>query len=255
MFFILSKILVYLIMPLTIVVVLLVLSIVLRNQRWKKRAFWSAVILLYFFSNDFIANEVMNAWEMPTKPISSMRKYKLGIVLTGTTISPDQPNDRIYFSRGADRVIHTVQLYKLGIIEKILVSGGTGRLVKAEDPEADKYKSAMMTMGVVAEDIILENKTRNTAESASAVKIMLNSMDINVKDCLLITSAFHMRRSLGCYRKVGLDIDNFTTDFYAHPRSFYPDGLLLPQYEAIHMWSKLSKEWVGYIAYKMAGYI
>jgi uncharacterized SAM-binding protein YcdF (DUF218 family) len=231
------------------------LSILLKHPKWKKRSFWAGIVLLYLFSNDFIANEVITAWEIPTKPISSLKNYEMGIVLTGTTTTPDQPNDRVYFARGADRVTHTVQLYKQGVIKKVLISGGTGRLVNIHDPEADKYKAAMIMMGVSANDIILENQTRNTAESAKAVKVMLDSMNIDVKDCMLITSAFHMRRSLGCYRKAGLDIDNFTTDFYSHPRAFYIDGLLLPQYDALQIWNKLVKEWVGYIAYKLAGYI
>jgi uncharacterized SAM-binding protein YcdF (DUF218 family) len=255
MFFILSKILTYLIMPLTIVFVLLTLSIVLRNPRWKKRTLLAGFLLMYFFSNDFVANEVMGAWELPATPYSNMKKYKVGIVLTGTTISGLQPADRVYSHRGADRVIHTVQLYKLGLIEKIIISGGTGRILENDDPEADKYKALMLTMGVSEDAIILENKTRNTAESATAVKNILEKLEYNTQDCVLITSAFHMRRSLACYQKVGLSMDYFTVDFYAHPRSFYPDSLFLPQYEAINIWGKLFKEWIGMMAYKAAGYI
>jgi len=64
-----------------------------------------------------------------------------------------------------------------------------------------------------------------------------------------------MRRSLACYRKAGLDIEPFTTDFYSNPRSFYPDNLLIPKLEAFMTWQKLVKEWVGMLAYKVAGYI
>ncbi len=53
-----------------------------------------------------------------------MKPHDLGIVLTGATIPNRLPNDRIYFARGADRVTHTVQLYKLGLLKKILISGG-----------------------------------------------------------------------------------------------------------------------------------
>ena len=64
-----------------------------------------------------------------------------------------------------------------------------------------------------------------------------------------------MRRSLACYRKAGLNIEPFSTDFYSHPRYFYPDGLLIPKIEAMINWHKLMKEWVGFVAYKLAGYI
>ena len=110
-------------------------------------------------------------------------------------------------------------------------------------------------MGVPDSVIMLENETRNTYESAVAVKPMLDSLHVNGRDCLFITSAFHMRRSLACYKKAGLDIEPFTTDFYSNPRSFYPDNLLIPKLEALMTWQKLVKEWVGMLAYKVAGYI
>src|SRR5690349_17417422 len=110
MFFVLSKILNSFILPLTIVFIILVLSIVLRNPLWKKRLQYSGVILLFLFSNDFLANEAILAWEIKPIAYKDMAPYKLGIVLTGTTIPGLEPNDRIYFSRGADRVTHTVEL-------------------------------------------------------------------------------------------------------------------------------------------------
>ena len=86
MFFFLSKTLNYLVMPLTIVVGCLVLSLLIRNQKWQKRLRWIGVCLIVFFSNPFIANELMKAWEVDTPAFSDMRRYKLGIVLTGTMI-------------------------------------------------------------------------------------------------------------------------------------------------------------------------
>ena len=255
MFFILSKTLNFLIMPFTMVCILLLLSVVLKNQRWKKRLFWTGFIMLLFFSNDFISNEIMRAWEVKTKAYRDMKPHELGIVLTGATIPMLQPDDRVYFQRGADRVTHTVQLYKLGLIKKILISGGSGMLTSEDEPEADKFRKAMVMMGVPAGDIYIENETRNTYESAVKVKPMLDSLDFKPEDCLLITSAFHMRRSLACYHKAGVNIEPFSTDFYAHARYFHPDGLFIPKIEAMLIWHKLMKEWVGFVAYKLAGYI
>ena len=255
MFFFLSKTLNYLVLPLTIIVILLVLSIVLKNPKWKKRLLYSGVILLILFSNDFLANEAIHAWEIQTVAFKDMTPHKLGIVLTGTTIAGLEPNDRVYFSRGADRVTHTVQLYKLKLIEKILISGGTGRLFGEDEPEANKFQRAMIMMGVDSADIMIENETRNTAESAQQVVKMLDSLQYRSEDCLLITSAFHMRRSLACYKKVGLNLQPFTADFYSHPREYYLDSFIVPKIDALHVWHKLFKEWAGVVAYKAAGYI
>jgi uncharacterized SAM-binding protein YcdF (DUF218 family) len=255
MFFILSKTLNFLVMPLTVVMILLVLSVVIKKDPWRRRCFWAGLGLMIFFSNDFISNEVMRAWEVRAKPFQNVAPHALGIVLTGATLTGLSPDDRVYFQRGADRVTHTVQLYKMGLIKKILISGGTGLLTSEEEPEADKFKKVMVMMDVPEEDILIENGTRNTHESAVAVKAMLAALDFADEDCLLITSAFHMRRSLACYRKVGLDLEPFSTDFYTHPTVYYPDAFLVPRLEAMMLWQKLVKEWVGMAAYKVAGYI
>jgi uncharacterized SAM-binding protein YcdF (DUF218 family) len=255
MFFILSKTLSHLTEPLIIVLILFIVSVLIRKQAWKKRLFWTGFILLIFFSNDFLANEAMLAWEVKPIPFNALKKkYKYGILLTGVSIGKRQPDDRVYFDKGADRVYHSVQLYKLGHIEKILVSGGNGRLVAVEEPEADVLKKALLIMGVKEEDILLESDSRNTHESAVNVKAMLKD-EIKPEDCLLITSAFHMRRSLACFVKVGLKMDTFSTDLYTHERVFNPDTLLVPKIGSIVLWTKLSKEWTGFLAYKLAGYV
>ena len=255
MFFFLSKTLNFLTMPFTVICVIFIASAIVRNSAWKTRLFAIALGLTLLLSNDFIANEAMRAWEVRTIPYDEMIPHEFGVVLTGATISGLEPQDRVYFQRGADRVTHTVQLYKAGLLKKILISGGVGSLTSKDEPEANKFRKAMLMMGVADADIFIENDTRNTHESAVRVKVMLDSMQVSPADCLLITSAFHMRRSLACYRKVGLSIKPFSTDFYAHSRNFYPDVLLIPKLEAMYLWQKLFKEWVGLIAYKLAGYV
>ncbi len=255
MFFVLSKTLSFLVLPLTMVFIPFVLSVVIKKQPWNKRFFWTGFILLVFFSNDFISNEAMKAWEVDPKPFSEMRPYTLGIVLTGATQSFLQPNDRVYFHRGADRVTHTIQLYKLGLIKQILISGGTGLLIKEGEPEADKFKKVMIMAGVPENDILIENKTRNTGESAIAVKKIIDSLQYESKDCLLITSAFHMRRSMACYNKAGLNVDPFSTDFYGVPGKLLIASLVMPSIQGFIIWEKLFKEWTGLIAYKLAGYV
>jgi len=255
MFFVLSKTVSLLFMPLTLVVIFIFLAVFVKNPKLKKYFFWLGFGLLLFFSNGTIANEVMLVWELPAKPYREVKSYKLGIVLTGSTIHKPFPNDRVYFQRGADRVTHSIQLYKLGRIEKILVSGGLGTIDGESEPEANKFRKVMILAGVDSADIIIENETRNTYESARAVAPMLKELNYEAADCLLITSAFHMRRSLACYHKVGLDLDYFSTDFYTYPRNYQPDSLIIPKVEAVVIWQKLFKEWIGLVAYKVAGFV
>jgi uncharacterized SAM-binding protein YcdF (DUF218 family) len=254
MFFILSKTLGYLARPLVIIIALLLASWIIKNTKWKKRLFFSGLVLLIIFSNDFISNEVMQLWEIPATPYSAIeKKYKVGIVLTGVTKSNTYPTDRIHFHRGADRVTHTLQLYKLGIIEKILISGGSGTLLPRKK-EADELSEVFQLMGVPVDDLIIENNSNNTYQSAIEVNALLKGT-INPEECLLITSAFHMRRSRACFEKAGFSTDTFTVDFLSHERSFTPDVLIIPKLEALTNWQVLFKEWIGMIAYKTAGYI
>jgi uncharacterized SAM-binding protein YcdF (DUF218 family) len=255
MFFVLSKLLSFLVLPITQVFVCFVLYIFVRKQPWKNRFLWIGFVLFLFFSNDFLANEIMELWEVDTKPFSEIREHQVGIVLTGSTIPFIQPDDRVYFQRGADRVTHSIQLYKLGLIKKILISGGSGRLLEQDEPEADKFKKVMIMAGVPESDIVIENKTRNTYESAGAVKNILDSLNYTSEDCLLITSAFHMRRSLAVYRKAGLMLEPFSTDFYAVPDKNFIPTFFLPSVSGFIIWEKLFKEWTGLLAYKIAGYV
>jgi uncharacterized SAM-binding protein YcdF (DUF218 family) len=255
MFFILSKTLNYLVMPLTIIALCLLLSVLIKQKKWQKWLRIGGLVLLLIFSNEFIANEVMKAWEINGRPYDTISHYKLGIVLTGAVIPEIQPDDRVYFNKGVDRVIHTVQLYKLGLIENILVSGGSGRLIDINEREADRFKEVMVLMGVPDSVILLENATRNTYESAVAVKRILSDLRYSNDECVLITSAFHMRRSLACYKRVGLQLDSFTTDFYGQDQPYYFDAFVVPKLDALIIWHKLVREWAGFAAYWIAGYV
>jgi uncharacterized SAM-binding protein YcdF (DUF218 family) len=255
MFFILSKTINFLAMPLVLVCLLWIGARFIRNPKWKKRLAITGLSLLLLTSNDFITNEVVLLWEPAATPFTQLtKKYKLGILLTGVTKGNMQPDDRVYFQRGADRVTHTLQLYKLGIIEKILVSGGSGSLTQRSRQEADEIADALKLMGVPESDIVIENQTRNTHESAVAVKAMLQG-HYQPAECLLITSAYHMPRSIACYKKAGWACDTFTCDFLSHERKFTPDALLVPRADSVTIWTILMREWAGMVAYKISGYI
>lgn len=194
-------------------------------------------------------------WEIPPTPFEKIEKtYEWGIVLTGVTKSQMPVVDRVYFNRGADRVTHAIQLYKKGIVKKILISGGSGRLIDIGQREARELEDVFLMMGVAATDILVEDKSRNTHESALESKKILEKITQPV-NCLLITSGFHMRRSRACFAKAGWDVDVFSTDFLTHRRLYSFDILLIPKTDSLIIWGHFIKETVGYISYKAVGYI
>ncbi|MFC3978446.1 YdcF family protein [Belliella kenyensis] len=216
----------------------------------------SGIVLLLFFSNQFISNWAMNQWEPDVKSFSSIPTYEWGIVLTGVTNLNKEVNDRTFFNKGADRATHAIQLYKLGKIKRILITGGVGLNPQSPFAEAALLKNVMVIAGVPEEDIVLEGKAKNTRQNALFTKEILDQMQIPTgQKHLLITSAFHMRRSKGCFDKVKINTDTFPVDYYGHSNKYDIPSLLYPDPYAIFKWQKLFNEWVGITMYKIVGYV
>jgi len=71
-----------------------------------------------------------------------------------------------------------------------------------------------------------------------------------------VTSGTHMRRSLACFKKEGLNCTPFSTDLLTNQTgSYHWDQYIIPSMDNFSYWNKLIKEMVGYVAYSMAGYI
>lgn len=255
MFFILSKLLSWLLTPLSWILICFIASFWLRSKAWRKRARTAALLLLLFFSNPGIANLVTKWWEIAPIEIRTIQTpYDVGIVLTGVTYPLQEPKDRVHFAKGADRLLHAIQLYHEGKIRNILISGGSGSLLHQEVSESAGLARVALMAGVRPEHLFVEGESRNTRENAQFSTLMINN-NWPDKRCLLITSAFHMRRSLACFKKAGLETTPFTTDFYSSPWEWNPGLLVVPSTGSISTWEVLIREWVGMAAYWAAGYI
>jgi uncharacterized SAM-binding protein YcdF (DUF218 family) len=157
-------------------------------------------------------------------------------------------------NKGSDRILHTVQLYRQGKVRKILISGGSGKLLGEAIPEAFELAEIFKLCGVPSSDLILENRSMNTRENAIFTKKLLGELKFNGRS-LLITSAFHMKRAILCFKKAGLKTDAFSTDFYSDKTVYTPAALIFPSEKALSKWSILIHEFVGIIIYKISGYI
>jgi uncharacterized SAM-binding protein YcdF (DUF218 family) len=232
-----------------------ILAISLKRRVLKRMFLLIGIVYLFFFSNRFIINEVLLYWEVPPTPYEHLEDdYEVGIVLGGVTNLDKSPRDRVYFSKGADRIIHAFQLYKMGKIKKILVTGGSGKLINKEYKEADNLYNFLVLCGVSTDDIILETEARNTYENAKYSSEILKSNYAGKKH-LLITSGFHLKRSLLCFRKYNVDVDGFSTDFYTKNRSYGIHEILIPDPSAFNYWQILLHELLGLFSYRIAGYI
>jgi uncharacterized SAM-binding protein YcdF (DUF218 family) len=258
MFFILSKTITYLALPLPLLTICLLVYIFVRKQKIRRIAGILFVALFFLFSNPFLINQLMQWWEAPATPIQALdSSYDAAIILGGITASDQKPLDRIHLHKGADRIMHVVQLYKLGRVKKIIVTGGSGLLL--EEPgsrsEASQIRQVLLISGVFPADIILEEKSRNTRENALYTARLLEEKSLNKDRLLLVTSAFHMRRAMGCFNQLALFPQSYSTDFYANEQEYDPVSLLIPTDDAFPTWTRLIKEWIGYLAYSTMGYI
>lgn len=243
-------------MPLTLVMIGLTVGFFLPNRKKGKRLIGISLISLYLFSNQFIANEVMKLWEPDFIPMKEVPKHDIGIVLTGVTNLGKTAYDRTFFNKGADRITHALQLYKEGIINKILITGGQGLNPTNDNTEAKLLKDFLLVAGVPESDILIEDQAKNTYQNALFTKEMLLEIGIPVdQPFILITSAFHMKRAKGCFDKVGLDTLPFPADYYSSDTKWDIPRLLYPDPYSIVRWHTLTKEWVGLAMYTIAGYV
>lgn len=254
MFFYLSKILDFLLNPITWVFILLVWGFISKRPKRKKGLILSGIVVLYIFSNGFIFSEVMRVLERDPVNVQG-KNYKYGVVLGGM-VGYTEAN-RPAFYRSSDRFLQALSLYADGTIEKIILSGGSGRLVDETRMEADLLKDYLVSIGFNEEDILVENQSRNTRENALYTALLLErlNVDYDKNPVLLISSAYHIPRAEACFRKAGVEPDVFPVDHYAaQTRRFHPDHLLLPDSEILFQWEIIIHELVGMVMYKVAGY-
>lgn len=253
MFFILSKILQFVINPMVWIVFIFVLTLFTKSIRKKRKRLIGGICVLLFFTNGLLSELAFKSYEGEPKPIENLEVYDVGVILTGVVQTRMKPRDRVYFSKGADRVTHALHLYKIGKINRVLISGGSGEVIGEKYPEADLIKGFLIMSGVPDQDILVDNKSRNTRENALFSAEILEKEE-GVNKVLLITSAFHMTRAKGCFEKVGLQVDTFKTDFRCPPLEITFSSILIPSSEAIGKWSVLIHELVGLATYRLLGY-
>lgn len=256
MFFILSQFLSFLVMPLTTVLILIVSGSFFIRRRWGKKCLWTGIGLLVFFTNPFLSNLALLAWEPEFKSFDQIENHEIGIVLTGVTNLSKTAYDRTFFNKGADRITHALQLYRMGKIKKILITGGQGLNPVNPQTEAEVLKRFLLMTGMPESDILIEDQAKNTAQNAEFTKAFLKQNGISTdQNFILITSAFHMKRAKGCFDQVGLKTETFPVDYYSHDVKYDIPALIFPDADSISYWHKLVKEWIGITMYKVAGYM
>ncbi|NCI51239.1 YdcF family protein [Sediminibacterium roseum] len=250
MFFVLSKILYFLIVPITWVLLLLLWIWRTKNQKLKKRLTVVVITVVVVFTNPFLHRSVVLWWQAPRVRIADGNVYDAGIILGG--LSGIDKYNHGYIGNNGDRFIQTANLYHRGIIKKIIISGGNGTLDKEVPPEALFLREQFIENGVHDSAIILETRSRNTYENAVFSKQVSDSMHFK-QPLVLVTSAFHMPRSMRCFKKAGLDCIAYPCDYKVVAQKPTLQNTLLPDITLLYEWTTMMKEFVGINVYRLTG--
>ncbi|MCF2442370.1 YdcF family protein [Dyadobacter sp. CY345] len=255
MFFFLSKTIDFLLMPLSISLILLLYALRTNKPKHKKNALILSFVILFLISNSFLINKAFVWWEYkPVKVNAVSKTYDVGILLTGGLINIPELSSDAGLGLHADRILQTYELYKAGKIKKIIITGASGKqFTDIGKGEAQQTAKFLVQWGVDPQDIILEQEARNTRENALFTAQILNRK-FPGKDYLLITSAFHMRRSVGCFEKAGIKTDQFPADFYGNSYDTQIKEYFIPSPEVLGYSQLLFRELVGIVIYKIMGY-
>ena len=250
MFFLLSKILSFLIDPFFWIVVLLLASVVHKRKYLRKRFLTFGLLFLILFSNPFIYKVTNDLWTVKFKTKNII--YDYGILLGGI-IDLESTADNILFSKSNDRLLNTIELFSKKRIKKILISGASGSLT-AELKEAEILRNYLIQIGIPDSCVLSENSSNNTYENAIYSEKILTQIHAKKElNCLIITSDYHMRRSLACFKKTNLHADPYVKKpLIEH---FDLEYIIVPQSSALFSWKVLLHEIAGYYTYKIVNYI
>ncbi len=246
MSFFLSKFLLFLIRPLVWIAVLLLYSLFAKHKRYKKKALIAAVTLLLVCTNNFLLGTVA-AWYEPEYP--KLKHYEIGMLLGGFSSYQNQTK-ALKAEYAGDRLTQTIRLYHDGVIDKILMSGGSGNLLERNPVEAVYTQDYLQSIHIPDSAVIIEKESRNTKENFAYTIEILKKMNKPNAKILVITSAWHIPRTKLLAEKQGLkNVEYYPTNSLKDNYSF--EDYLLPQSKAFMGWELLIKEWVGYLTTKI----
>ena len=247
MFFILSKILDFLLQPLCWIFLLLGFAYF---TRFSKRLLAITVTLLLIMTNGWFVNQCYLAYETPQTTLK--KTYQWCIILGGGMM---RAGEGYRTGETADRFVQPLLLYKKGLVKKLLITGGNVNIkgLKIDDTqESKKVKEVLIAMGVAEKDIYLEENARNTHENATYTKKMLSPF--LAEEMVLVTSAMHMPRAKACYIKEGFKVVVYPADI---KKKDTPSGILdlvIPQERNLSKFAELIREMTGFVIYKVVGF-
>lgn len=255
MFFLLSKIFWVVARPLNALFLLGLVAAVLARLGWRRtgRSLLVAVA---------IAFAAIGFTQLPDYLLYRLEVHALapglpsdpaGIVVLGGGLASESAAepDGYHLGEASDRLVRGLELKRLYPQARLIYSGGLSSLTGQGLPETEAARHVVTALYGDLRGIEFESLSRNTWENARRVAALAGVAQGG--KWLLVTSAFHMPRALGCFRAIGMDVVAVPTDYRADPLRFpFLTGDMASQFLKMNI---LVKELIGLAAYRLTGRI
>jgi len=223
---------------------------------WFRTSRWRRVWLVGFLFLSLVVSSIYLAY-LASKPLEEYRSYSgmvscgsfAGVIALGGVIPNEDFNRErgIQLGSSAERVVEPARLYRKCPNLKLVFSS-FGKELGGIPGESELARELWIDLGVPKESILIENESTNTRENALRTGALLGLKD----KWLLVTSASHMRRALGSFEKVGLNVEAVPVDYlFSQPPALWSFSPV----EGISLWRTISHEYFGMLYYKLRGWI
>jgi uncharacterized SAM-binding protein YcdF (DUF218 family) len=252
-FVLLSKTLDVLVAPLSWSIALAALGLALRGRRPRLAAAAAALGLavLVIFSLEPVADRLDARVEAgaPTT-FRPGAPYDAMIVLTGMVDdAATRRSGELELTAAADRIVRAATLLRAGAARDVLLTGGSAFPEAGDVPEAERLRDLLVALGIEPGRIVVEGRSRNTRENAAESARVVAAR--GWRRLLLVTSAAHAPRALGCFRAVGLDPDLLAVDRRAGDGT---SASWLPRSGALARSTAALREAAGRVVYRLRGW-
>lgn len=233
--------------PGSFLIAMLVLVFYLYRRQCGLAKVVSAFTLVFYLSTiSLVSDQLVGFLERKYQPPSHVSGDVIIMLGGGATLDTPNVDGRGHLSGfAANRLLTCAQLYhELNL--PILVSGG--KVLETTGSEADIAKVILMGLGVPVDKIIVENQSLNTTENAKYTKELVDKHGFTQP--ILVTSAFHMQRSVLQFNKINLSVIPYPTDYQSNLEFKFQPHQLWPSANALLDVSLALKEYVGILAVK-----
>ena len=257
MFFILSKTFGALLLPTNFLIGVGLVGAILLVTRFAslgRKLVMISVLLLVVCGLSPLGNLLLYPLERRFPPWDAGRGAPDGIIVLGASIEADlsAAHGSPVVRSAPDRIIAAAALAHRYPNARIVFSGGSANLISNNAREADFAGAVFESLGIAKSRLIMERGSRNTLENAQFSKALVAPKD--GERWLLVTSAFHMPRSVGLFRKAGFAVEPYPVDWRVGGRgdlwAFTNIAL-----DGLGRMDTAVREWAGLVVYRATGKI